>query len=145
MNAEIERDQQAPDPAVAVQEGVDRLELNMEQPRLDERREFRGLFMHEALKGIEACIDLVRRRRHEQGVAGARAADPVLRSAECAGGFGATAAALQQPGMHTADETKRQRQRLDPFQAMHHRIDVVRDLADVIDGPAGPRFGLEAQ
>ena len=145
VNAEIEGDEQAPDPAIAVEEGVDRFELDMEQPRLDERREFRGGFMHETLEGIKACMEFMRRRRDEQGVPGARTTDPVLRSAEFAGFPGSAPAALQQPGMHAADETERQRQCLELFQSIHHCIHIVRDFADIIDGPAGPSFGFEAQ
>src|SRR5690606_36962059 len=49
MDAEKERDQQSPAPTVAVQEWVDGLELDMEQPGLQERGQSRLSFMQEYL------------------------------------------------------------------------------------------------
>ncbi len=63
---------------------MDRLELDMGQGRPDERGQRRILAVQEALQRIEALVQPVRRRRHEQGVARPGSADPVLRAAELA-------------------------------------------------------------
>ena len=124
---------------------MDRLELDMEQPGLDESRQLRGVLVQEALELSEAAVEFGDRRRNEQGVAGPGAADPVLRAPEFAGALGPATTALEQPGVHLADEPERERQGLEPLQAMHHGVNVVRDLADVVDRLAGLGLGLEAQ
>ena len=47
--------------------------------------------------------------------------------------------------MHLPDQAQRQRQLLQPFKAVHHGVDVVRDFADVVDRLACLRLGLEAE
>jgi len=77
MHAEVERHQQAAYAPIAIQKWVDRLELDVEKPGLDNRRQPRFFLMHEPLQGIEARIELRRRRRNEERVPGASAPDPV--------------------------------------------------------------------
>ena len=59
LGAEIERDQKAADAPVAVEERMDRLELDVEQPRLDERRQSRLVFVDEGFEGGEASGEFV--------------------------------------------------------------------------------------
>ena len=47
--------------------------------------------------------------------------------------------------MHLADEPERERQFLQPLQPVHHRVDVVRNLTDVVDRLAGLGLGLEPE
>ena len=61
---------------------MDGLELHVREPGFDHRRGEAVLVVEEALQVIERCLHLVRRRRHEAGVAGPGAADPVLGAAE---------------------------------------------------------------
>ena len=79
-----QRDEQPAQASVAVEKGMDRLELDVGQARPDERGQRRILAVQEALERIEAFIQPVRRRRHEQGVARPGSADSVLRAAELA-------------------------------------------------------------
>ena len=82
------------------------LELHVQQARLDEGGQAGSIFVHEAFKCVEAGAELVDGRRHEQGIAWTRAANPVLRAPELAGALGAAASALQQPAMHLADQAQ---------------------------------------
>ena len=108
--AEEQRDQQPPDAAVAVEEGVDGLELHVRERRLDEHRQVVAVVVQEALQGGHAVGDGRVRRRHEDGVAGARAADPVLAAAELARVLVAAAAAREQLGVDLAHEARAQRE-----------------------------------
>jgi hypothetical protein len=47
--------------------------------------------------------------------------------------------------MQLADQTKRQGQVLQPLQAEHHGVDVVRDLTNIIDRLPGLRVVLETE
>ncbi len=69
VDAQVQRYQQATDPAVSIQERVDGLELDMQQPGLDQCGQTRAILVYEALKRIETSIHLGRRWRHEQCVA----------------------------------------------------------------------------
>jgi hypothetical protein len=90
-------------------------------------------------------VEFANGRRHEERVAGPRTADPVLRPPELARALAASAPALQQPGVHLADEPQVEWKRLQPFEAVHHRIDGVRDFAEVFDRLPRLRFRLETQ
>src|SRR5947207_3028551 len=83
--AEEQRDKQPPEPAVAVEERVDGLELYMSEPRLHEDGNLRRSRVQEPLEIAHASPDLARRRRHEGSIARPRAADPVLAAAKLAG------------------------------------------------------------
>src|SRR5690606_21933187 len=94
MDAKVQRHQQAPDAAITVEERMDRLELHVKQPGLDEGRKPRLIFMHEGFECGEAGIEFRYRRRDEQRVRWASAADPVLRAPELAAALRAAATAL---------------------------------------------------
>lgn len=47
--------------------------------------------------------------------------------------------------MHLADQPQRERKLFQSLQPVHHRIDVVRDLANVVDRLPSLCFGLEAE
>src|SRR6202022_3846459 len=78
FRTEDESDQQAADAAVAVEEWVDGLELDMGQGRLDQRGGSAGLVVQEFLEIADARLHLLRGGRHEEGIAGARPPGPVL-------------------------------------------------------------------
>jgi len=121
------------------------LELDVEEACLDQCWQAGLALVHEAFESIQAAIEFRNRRWHKQRVAWVRAADPILRTAEFAGTLGDAPAALQQAFVHLSDETERQRQFFQPFEPVHHGVDVVRDLSDIIDGLAGLRLGFEAK
>jgi len=124
---------------------MDALELHVQQARLEQRRQLRARRMDELLEGIETARQLVDRRRDVDGVAGPRAADPVLRAAEFARALRLAAPALHQALVHLADEPQGKREGFQPVEAIHHGIDVVGDFADVVDRLAGGGVRLEAQ
>ena len=141
-----QRHEQASQTAVAVQEGMDGLELHVRQPRPDEDGEPVVSGVQEALERRHAVGHGGVGRRHEDGVAGPGPADPVLRAAEFAGGLGAAASRRQQDGVHLADQAVRQREALAQApQAVLEGGDVVRDFDDVIQRNAGCLRGLEEQ
>ena len=72
----LKHDQQPADTAIAVKKWMDRLELDVGKRSLDQRRRRLRLVVQEALELIEACTELVRRRRYERSVAGARPTGP---------------------------------------------------------------------
>ncbi len=112
--AQQERDQQPTQAAVAVEERVDRLELDVDETGFDEQREVRPLLMQEQLKGAHAIENELRRRRNKSGGAGARAANPVLTRAELAWLFVAPAALGKKHLVDLADEPQRQREAAAP-------------------------------
>ena len=67
LPAEVERDQQPPDTAVAVEERVDRLELRMDQRDPDQRRD-RVIRLDERLERGQGRPDLVGGRRDIDGI-----------------------------------------------------------------------------
>jgi hypothetical protein len=69
--------QKPSDAAIAVKEGVNRLELHVGQPSPNQRWQ-RIAGVYPALKGGQGARDGIRRGRHETGVARARSANPVL-------------------------------------------------------------------
>ena len=136
--AEIKRDEQPPDPAIAIEEGMYRLELDMGERRLDQGRQAALLFMEEALKVAHQVEDAVSRWRDEEGVARPRTADPVLRGAERARLLSAAAPGREQDGVHLQDQAQRERKAAgDTLQPVAERADVGRDLFDIIDRRAG--------
>ncbi len=69
-----------------------------------------------------AVHEFCRRRRSEQGIAGARATDPVLRQPQRAGTLRIASASLKKPRMHLANE---------------RCIDIVRDFSNIVGGLPG--------
>jgi hypothetical protein len=102
-------DEQTNDSAVAIQERVDRLELHVGKPGLDQRRQ--GIVRVQSLleRGHELGHDLWR-RRNEPGVAGPRAPDPVLCAANGTGRLVGSAHSSHQAFVDLAQETCAQRQ-----------------------------------
>lgn len=68
LRAEEQRDQQTAEPAVAVEEGMHGLELDVEQPGFHERRQPALLLVHELFEGVECRAELGDRGRHVDGV-----------------------------------------------------------------------------
>ncbi len=134
LHTQKERNKQAPDPAVAIQKRVNRFKLNMQEGGLDQRRQVRSVLMHETLEGVEHACKLAHWRRYIQGVAGTRAADPVLRPPELSWILAGTAPALQELSMHLPDQAQGERKCLKPFQAEIQSIHIIGDLPDIIRG-----------
>ena len=102
--------------------------------------------MEEQLQRVHAGRDMPGRRRHEGGVAGARAADPVLAGAELAGVFAAAAALRQQFGVYLAEQAQGERKALaQALEPVVHGRDVVADFANVVDRYAGLLVEFEKQ
>jgi hypothetical protein len=81
---QLQHDQEPPDAPITVEEGMNRLELDMRQRRLDERRRRLGLIVEEALELLKAIRHRLGRRRHEDRIARPRAgafacAEPIIR------------------------------------------------------------------
>ena len=135
--AEKKHDQQPPHPAVAVEEGVNRLELRMGQPDPDERGEI-VVAVEKGLQIAQRTRHLLERRRHEDRVArrAAGRADPVLRPAQFARRRTAAAHARQQPLMHLTDQANGQRQVRQPFEPVIHGRHIV-DHFTRVPGAAG--------
>ena len=77
-------DQQAPHPAIAVQEWVDGLELRVREARPQEHRQPGILLVEESFQIGHAVGNRVGRRRDESRRSGPPAPDPVLRAPELA-------------------------------------------------------------
>jgi len=78
----------APDPAIPIKEGMDRLELGVSQPRLSDRRDI--IAIHEFAQVTKEEIYSVLRRRDEIGPQWRilAATEPVLRLAKPSRPFG---------------------------------------------------------
>jgi hypothetical protein len=125
---------------------MDGLELDMRQCRLEQRRGGLRLIVQEAFERPHARRDLLRRRRDESGIAGTRAADPVLTGTEFAGIACAATAIRQEFLMHLAQKAQGEREAVaKSSQAVVHGSDVVADLAHVVEGDAGLFLHLEKQ
>ena len=129
---------------VAVEEGVDGLELHVRESRLQQR----GLLlrMEETLERRHAPGHLGVRGRHEDGVSRAGPSDPVLREPELAGGSFAAPPARHQHAVDLADQAVRQRKPLpQPAQTVFEGGHVVRDFAHVVERNPRRLLHLEEQ
>ena len=135
--AEQHRDEEAAGAAVAVEERVDGLELRVGEAGADEGGHV--VVVKEEFERAHAREDLVGRGRDEEGVAGARAGDPVLRGAEFAGLLFAAATFCEEHAMDFFDEAEGKRKTFgEALHAVLHRGDVVGHLGDVVQrGAAG--------
>jgi hypothetical protein len=132
LRAEQERDEQAAEAAVTVEERMDRLELRVRQRRLQEDRRLRRLIVEEALEVAHRRNDVAWRRRNEARVAGPRAADPVLRRAELARGHVATTSVGHEHPVDLAQQPARERKAaFDTREPVRHRLHVVERLGDL--------------
>src|SRR5437870_1342062 len=102
-----ESDHQAADAAVAVQERVNRFELNVSQRGLDQGWIRRMLVVNEPLEISHAVLDPMRRRRNKMGIARPGPTEPVLTPAKFARRLFAAAAFRKQNGMHLPDKPVR--------------------------------------
>src|SRR5512134_1180540 len=107
---ELQHDEKASDTAVAVQKGVDGLELHVRERRFDQGRRRLWLVVDEALKRREAIAHLACGRRHKRRVARPRAANPDLRAAQLAWRLASSSRVIEQYPMDLADEPVRDRQ-----------------------------------
>jgi len=107
---EEEGDEQAAEAAVAVEEGVDGLELDVSERGFEEDGRAAGVFMKVGFESGHAGFQHVRGWRDETGVAGAGAADPVLGAAEFAGFLVAATAAGHQVGVHFPEQAIAERE-----------------------------------
>ena len=140
-----QRDQQSAKPPVAVEERVDRLELDVDQAGLDQGGQAIGRVVDEQLELAHALLDDVR-RRDERRVAGPGAAYPVLAAAEFAGILLLPAAGTQEDAVNSPQQPQAQgRTALQPVQAMIYRGGIVGDLADVVQRHARRILCLELQ
>ena len=141
---EHESDQQPPYSAIAVEEGMDRLELCVRQTCPNER--WTGVVMHELLECTEMLQENVRGRRNENRVLECRTrrTDPILGPAELAGIVVLASNPLHQLTVDLADEFQRQRQFHQPCETVVHGRYVVDDFRD-IEGKLGVAFDLEHQ
>ncbi len=136
-------DQQAPDAAIAIQEGVDGFELGMHQGHLDQRRQGGVFCVNESLHVGQQAGHMLGWRRHEGRIARARAADPVLRTAQLAGLLARTAHAIEQQAVRVAQQAHADGQAIGGAQMALYLAEgaqVVGDLFDVIgvaDGQPG--------
>src|SRR5439155_12138283 len=129
-----ERDQQSPDAAVPVEIGVDSLELNVHQSGAYERGQ-PVVAMDVLLDIAEQPAEFMRWRRHESGVAGPCAADPILAPSDLARLPARAAAALHQPAMGLVQQPHRERQALWTFQLaarVGEGVYIVADFLDVV-------------
>lgn len=121
---------------------MDALELNVDEAGFYEQRDTGRIGVDELLQIAQTRHKLLNRRWHINRVAWARTADPVLRRAEFAGGLGAATAALHETAVHFTDQPQGNRQVFHALDAIHHRIDVIGDLSDVVY--RCPGFGIQA-
>ena len=85
---------------------MNRLELNMRERNLHERRRDVGFVVQKTLERFEARGDLVRGRRYERGVTGARPSNPDLAAAELSRREASAASAAEQHFMHFTNKSK---------------------------------------
>jgi hypothetical protein len=97
-----------PKSTIAIQEWVDRLELNVRQRSLEEQRHIRKIAMEKSLERAHEFDHVFRRCWDESGVAATGAADPVLSGTELARKLVAPAAVREQESVNLANETQRE-------------------------------------
>ena len=143
---EQERDEEAAETAIAIEEGVDGLELDVGERGLQQEGQAAGVVMQELFQRAHARLNLLGRGRDEVGIAGAGAADPVLAAAELAGLFFIAAALRHEGGVHFAEETVRERE---AFANARHAVlqggDVIGDFHHVVERHAWSLGQLKEQ
>ncbi|CAH1076131.1 hypothetical protein NTG1052_290004 [Candidatus Nitrotoga sp. 1052] len=97
-----QRDEQAAEPAISIEKGVDGFKLHMRQSSLDQHGGCIGWLVDELFQRCHAGFHFLRRGRHEAGIAGAGAADPALAAAKVPRRFVAAATARHEVDMHFA-------------------------------------------
>ena len=135
---ELKRDQQATDASVAIEKWVDRLELDVRECRLHERRRRFRFIVQEALEMLQALGNFIRWRRDERSVTGPCPSDPDLAASEFAGRCVRSASAAEQDLVYFAEQAQRQwESSAKPLQPVFEGRHVAADLAGVLDRYAG--------
>lgn len=139
-------DQQSPDTSIAVQERMDGLELDVSQADAHQRGQLIAA-MNPFLQRRQCIGQSIRGRRHEAGVAGSAAADPVLAATNFAGLFLTAASALHQSLVGLAEQSGRQRKSLGPGEflaSVGQGVDVVADYTHIV-GALGLLSGFKGE
>ena len=68
ISRQLQRDQQAPEPSIAIEEWVDGFELHMSERGFEQRWCRLGHVVEKVLELLQALVELVRRRRNSPGV-----------------------------------------------------------------------------
>jgi len=137
--AQQEHDEQAPHAPVAVEEGVNGLELRMGEPDLEQKRQA-VIGVQEPFERGKRIGDFLGRRWHENRLVhrASDRPDPVLRGAKGARRRTLTANALHHPFVDLADQAHRDGKRGQSIDTVFHRADMVQHFRHI----AGP-FGVE--
>jgi hypothetical protein len=136
MGAQQQRDEDATDAAVAVEEGMDRLELVVDERESDEQRK-RTVRVQELLERIQRRLELVSWRwRDEASLRDLLPvdADGVLLVPELTGAIVTTANSRQEDAMHVLDHAEAHRQRRELLEAVLEGADVVVHFASFAAG-----------
>ena len=141
-----EGDQKAPHPSVAVEEGMDGLELDMSEAGPQEQGQPVVVRVQKAFQIEHAIGDRGNRRRDETRHTRSQSADPVLRTAKLPGRLVAATAPAEQYLVNFADEPVAERKILaQPTQPVFQGRHVVRDLHDIVERDAGRLVQFEQQ
>jgi hypothetical protein len=133
-----ESDQQAPDAAVPIEKRMDRFKLHVCQRGFHQCGIGCVLVMDEALQRCHAVFDMGRRRRDEMSIAWTRAADPILRTTEFAGGLLTAPSSRQEHLMHFPHQPVGKRKAVaQPRHAVFQCGDIARDFHHVIEEHTG--------
>src|ERR1035441_1997614 len=125
---------------------MDRLELNVHQPRLDEQGQVGAFVVQEQFESVHALRNKVWRRRNEGCVSGASSTDPVLAAPEFAGLLVTATALRKKDLMDLADQAEGERKTAaHPVETVVQGGHVIRDFLDVTQGHARSMVVLEQQ
>src|SRR6266567_992639 len=114
---------------------MDRFELHMHKPGLNEHRDILPLLAKEKLELSHTFHHQLRRRGDEYGITRPRSADPVLTSAKLARRLVAATPVREKDLVYLANETQRERKSLPhALQPVMEGSDVLRDLLYVREG-----------
>src|SRR5216684_5068884 len=85
FGAEKQRNQQSAQPTIAIEKGVDRFELDVNESGLDEHGQLVFFVMKKMLEAVQTLHHELRWRRNKRSVSGTATANPILRAAKFAG------------------------------------------------------------
>ncbi|MDQ1411373.1 MAG: hypothetical protein QOJ41_3108, partial [Acidobacteriaceae bacterium] len=109
FGTEKQRNQQTAKSSVAVEKGMDRFELHVDESRLDKNREFVFFVVKEMLEEDQTLHHAFRWRGNKCSVSRTATANPILRAAKFAGCFVRSASPSQQNSVNLANEPQRKR------------------------------------
>ncbi len=131
---QYQRNQEPAGAPIAIQERMDRLELNVREGCLHEGRCPLGLIVQELLQGGDAGEHFLRRRRDEHGVSRSGSSDPVLASAELPGLLSAAAPRRHEHGVDLPHKPPgKWCVRADAFQPILERSHIVGYFLHVVE------------